>query len=449
VTASLDPPPSATRAADGGVTSATPVAQLVPAILLSTLGFFVAVNTPMQLLLTLRLTAIAHDTDATTAFGMVTGFGALVAILANPVAGRLSDRTTWLLGRRRTWIITGALSGSLVLVALGSATEVWQVVALWCLVQATLNLQFAATNALMADQVPPSRRGLVSGLGGVTVAIGPLLGITVVSAAPAGGALQWQIVAGILVVTAVLAAALIRDTGAPRAGRGPRRGIRDVAAMFWIDPRRHPAFGWAWLVRFLITSAYASTTYSTFFLLQRFGIPTDEVGGVVLGTSLITVTTLVCGSLGAGILSDRLARQKLAAVGLLMMSFAPSLGWIYASSAVLGLGVGSFFAVDQALCIRVLPSAADVGKDFAIINIANSLPQSLVPLVAPLLLAVGGYAALFGTLSLFGALGAVAVLRVPEVGQEHGASPRVAPITRPVPTILPRSDRARTEKDER
>lgn len=430
--------PIAVADEDWSTKRVTPMSRLAPAILLSMLGFFIAINTPMQLLLTLRLTAIASDTGATTAFGVVTGFGALVALLFNPVAGRLSDRTTLRFGRRRTWIVAGAAGGAGALVALGFATEVWQIVVLWCLVQLTLNLQFAATNALMADQVPPRRRGLISGLGGVAVAIGPVMGIALVTPAPAGGPLQWQIVALILVITALLTAALVRDARSQISAADGPRGLRGLLAVYWISPRRHPAFGWAWLVRFLVTAAYASTTYTTFFLLQRFGIPTDEVGAFMLSVSLIMVIVLVGSSVGAGMLSDRLQRQKpfviagalLSAGGLLMFAVAPSIEWIYPSSALLGMGVGSFFAVDQALCIRVLPSASDVGKDFAIINIANSLPQSLVPFFAPLLLALGGYTALFATLAICAVLGALAVLRVPEIGQEHSTSRFVVPITR-------------------
>lgn len=430
--------PIAVADEDWSAKRVTPLSRLAPAILLSMLGFFIAINTPMQLLLTLRLTQIASTTDATTAFGVVTGFGALVALVFNPIAGRLSDRTTWRFGRRRTWIVVGAVGGAAALVALGFATEVWQIVLLWCVVQLTLNLQFAATNALMADQVPPRRRGLISGFGGVAVAIGPVIGIALVMPAPAGGPLQWQIVAAILVATALLAAGLVRDARSQMAASGAGRGIRGVLSVYWISPRRHPAFGWAWLVRFLVTAAYASTTYTTFFLLQRFGIPTDEVGGFMLSVSLIMVVALIGSSIGAGILSDRLQRQKpfvitaglLSAGGLLMFAFAPSLAWIYPSSALLGIGVGSFFAVDQALCIRVLPSTSDVGKDFAIINIANSLPQSLVPFFAPLLLALGGYTALFATLAIAAILGAVAVLRVPEIGQENTPSRFTVPVTR-------------------
>jgi hypothetical protein len=102
---------------------------------------------------------------------------------------------------------------------------------------------------------------------------------------------------------------------------------------------------------------------------------------------------------------------------------------VVVASGLLGFAVGTFLAVDLALCMRVLPNADDTAKDLAIINIAVALPQSLVPFAAPALLALGGYPALYLTLAALGVLGAVAILRVPEVGREL-APGRAAPITR-------------------
>jgi MFS family permease len=420
----------------------TPLGRLVPAIVLSNTGFMVAVSTPLQLLLALHLTALVGADGATGAVGIVTGAGALVAMVLNPVAGRISDRTRWRLGRRRTWVLAGAGAGALTLVAISATTQVWQVVLLWCLVQACFNFQYAATVAVVPDQVPEHRRGMVSGFAGVTAAAGPLIGIAIVNLAPATSARQWHYLAVAALVAAVVAAVLLRDPVPAGPGALPaerRGGLAGLVRTFWIDPRRHPAFGWAWLVRFLVTCAYASSSYNTFFLMDRFGISTQDVGGAVLGLSMVSIGTLVVSSLGAGVLSDAIRRQKpfviaagvVAAVGLLLQAFATALPVVYVATALLGLACGSFFAVDLALCVRVLPSSADAGRDLAIINIANSLPQSLVPFVAPALLALGGYTALYCVLALLGVLGAVAVLRVPEIGQEHGGSPRVAPVTRP------------------
>jgi MFS family permease len=414
---------------------ATPFGRLVTAMLASNVGALVALITPLQLLLTLQLTRIA-GTEAAIAFGVVTGFGALFALIANPLAGRISDRTAARFGRRRTWILTGALSGALAVFALGFTTEVWQVAAVWCVTQALFNFQQAATSALLADQVPALKRGTVSGTVGLAAALGPLLGIAAVSAI-SEPIIQWAVIAVIAAVLGVVAVLLLRDPQHTRTAEQQTLGFVELAKSFWLNPLRHPAFGWAWAVRFLITCAYASGTYNAFFLINRFGIAPDDVAPIVLTLSLISVVLLALTSVTAGLISDRIRRQKpfviaaglLAAAALTTMSFAQSIELVYLATAGIGIGTGLFFSIDSALCVRMLPSMENAGKDLAIINMANTLPQSFVPFIAPVLLLIGSYSALYLTLAALAVAGALLVLRLPELGNE--GNPRWALITRP------------------
>ncbi|MGV3713074.1 MFS transporter [Pseudolysinimonas sp.] len=413
---------------------ATPLPRLVTAMLSSNIGALIALLTPLSLLLTLHLTRIAGS-EAAAAFGLVTGFGALFALFANPLGGRLSDRTVARFGRRRTWILTGGISGGLVVGTLGFTTEVWQVVVVWCVVQTLFNFQQAATSALLADQVPVHRRGTVSGLVGLAAAVGPLLGLTIVSMIPIP-IVQWLVLSVIAIVLAVTAVLILRDPQHTRAGGQKGLGLVELLKSFWLNPVKHPAFGWAWLVRFLITCVYASGTYNAFLLLQRFGVSEAEVGGQVLLLSLISVGLLAVTSVVAGIVSDKVRRQKpfviaagvIGAGGLVIMAFAAEIGMIYLATVFIGIGMGLFFSIDSALCVRVLPSSENAGKDFAIINMANTIPQSFVPFIAPFLLAIGSFTALYLVLAVFGIIGALFVLRLPELGRE--GDPRWAVITR-------------------
>lgn len=400
----------------------TSFGRLVSALLVSQVGFYVAVITPIQLLLTLRLTAIAGD-DAAGAFGVVAGVGALVALVVNPVAGRISDRTVSPLGRRRPWILGGAVGGAVALVLLGVTTEVWQVVLLWCLVQALLTFQGAATGAVVADQVPAARRGGVSGLIGMTIAVGPLVGLGMVNGFAAGSLAQWIAVAVVTALAGVIAVLLLRDV--PGTATAEPWNLAALVRTFWIDPRRYPAFGWACVVRFFVTCAYAGNTYYSFYLLQRFGVSQERLGDLVLQLTLLSIVLIAVGSVVVGYLSDLLRRQKpfvvfsgvVAAIGLTLLAVAPSLTYVFVSAGLLGVGTGAFVAIDLAMCVRLLPSDTDTGRDMAIANTANALPQSIVPFIAPPLLALGGYEALFGFLAILGLLGVAAVTRVPEVGE--------------------------------
>ncbi|WP_438352531.1 MFS transporter [Microbacterium sp. CJ88] len=420
----------ATTAAD----PVTPLGRLITAIMFSTAGAFGATLAPLQLLLTIHMVRIGGE-GAAISFGFVAGAGAVAALVANPLAGRLSDRTTAALGRRRTWILTGATTGSLALAAVVFTTQVWQVVAVWAVVQAMFTVQTAATSALLADQVPPQRRGGVSGLMGLGLSIFPLVVLAVVSAV-GDSPLQWAICVAVGLIGGVVAALLLRERPLARAAGAPRLTLKEVVGSYWLSPRRHPAFGWAWITRFLVYCSFATSTYTAFFLLDRFGLTTDDLGPIVLAIAGISILVLAVTSVAGGFLSDRLRRQKpfvfvgalLAATGLVLTVFAPSVEVLYLTSAMNAIGAGLMYSVDNALCVRMLPDAGDVGKDFGIINLANQLPTSIVPFVAPALLALGGFPALYLTLAALGLLGALTLLRLPEIG--HEGDPRWAQITR-------------------
>src|SRR6202035_5079627 len=57
--------------------------------------------------------------------------------------------------------------------------------------------------------------------------------------------------------------------------------------------------------------------------------------------------------------------------------------------AISGLGFGMYLAVDLALVVDVLPAKDNVAKDLGVFNMANALPFSVAPAIAPAILAIG------------------------------------------------------------
>ncbi len=110
-----------------------------------------------------------------------------------------------------------------------------------------------------------------------------------------------------------------------------------------------------------------------------------------------------------------------AATGTMGVAFAPSYEFVFLAIGVQAIGFGTFIAVDFALCVRLLPNPADAGKDLGVLDLATSLPQSIVPLLGVVLLPLGGFPLFYGTLVVVGFIGMAALLRVPEIGdEEHG-----------------------------
>jgi MFS family permease len=168
-------------------------------------------------------------------------------------------------------------------------------------------------------------------------------------------------------------------------------------------------------------------TYQVFYLLDKVGITPAAVPGTMLKSTLISTVTTVLGSVLGGWLSDRMARRKIFVlvsaviygIGLAVIGTAPDLDAFLWGIAVCGLGQGVYLAVDLALVAEVLPDKqGGAAKGIGIISLANNIPQSLAPAIAPLFLAIGvagtgrNYTALFGMAAVFAVLGALAVLPI-------------------------------------
>ena len=172
---------------------------------------------------------------------LVTGAGALVSVICNPLAGAFSDRTTLRAGRRLPWLVGGALGGAASLAVLSVAPNVAVMLLGWCGVQAALNAMLAAVTAMIPDQVPSSRRGRIGGIVAVAQTIGVVVG-TGIAAATGSIAAGYLSIAAFLLVLAVPFSLSSNDLALPPEARPPF-DVRRFLRSFWISPRLHPDFG--------------------------------------------------------------------------------------------------------------------------------------------------------------------------------------------------------------
>ena len=200
----------------------------------------------------------------------------------------------------------------------------------------------------------------------------------------------------------------------------PGGGLAAAARRLWVSPRRHPDFAWGWGCHFMINLGNGfGTLYLLFFLTDVVRHPDPETGLLLLMG--LYGGALALGGIVAGALSDRAGRRKphvlascaLMALAALLLAAWPT--WISALCAapLLGLGFGIYWAVALALLTQVLPAAADRAKDLGVVNIANSLPQVVAPVLAtPILAHLGGYTGLFAASAAATAVAGALVTRV-------------------------------------
>lgn len=367
----------------------------VPTLALANYGILLALLTPVLVSLALRVQNLVGSDQATSSLALVLSVGALFALFANPLAGRLSDRTTSKWGMRRPWIIGGSIFGFLAFVLVATANSVPFLILGWCLAQISFNTVLAAVNATLPDQVVPERRGLPSGIVGMGAPLAILTGSILVNvfASDAG---RFLVPAGVGLVLSLLFALTLKDRKLTEKPGGLR--ATEFFGSFVFDPRKHPDFGWVWLTKFMFMFGYVGVnTFLPYYLIQEFAVPPAEVPGPLVLINMVFIGATVLTSCLGGLISDRIGRRRpvllvsatIMAGGLLFMATASSIPMVIVGMGLVGFGAGSFFAVDLALATQVLPEAKDTAKDLGVLNMANALPQSIAPAVAVPVMALG------------------------------------------------------------
>jgi MFS family permease len=372
----------------------TPVrTSFIAAYTLAQIGAFVSFMPLFQVLLPLKAEAIDPANKALL-LSQVAFYGALVASVANLLAGAISDRTTSRFGRRRPWMVVGSLGAAGAYLLIMAAKTPMGLIGGVVLFQLTFNLMFSALVAVLPDRVPDNEKGRVAAFLSLGNPIGTMAGAVLIGGLLVTEFTRYLAIALVLLITLAPFVLKLDDKPLTRDARPPFKLGAFIAAL-WVNPRKHPDFAFAWLGRFMVLVALSLVQgYMLYFLQDAIGYSRLFPGrraeeGLAILTTVSTVSNVTFALLG-GILSDRLKRRKLFAAGaavtmgvaMLIFSLTPSWPMMLGAYVLLGCGAGCFYAVDIALVTQVLPSQRDAGKDLGVLNLANTLPQALAPMLA-------------------------------------------------------------------
>ena len=385
------------------------------------IGTCLVLIAPLLITLALKVDAVVGSDQAPNSLALVTGIGALAAMLGNPFFGKLSDRTSGPWGMRRPWMVIGLLGGSLGMLVVAAAPNIAVVLAGWCVAQLFFNALLAALVAVLPDQVPPSQRGRVSGVLGICLPVASVGGTFLVQLFTGNQFAMFLVPCAIGGFFILLFAASLQDRRLSGEDK-PAWSVRELAGTFYVSPQKNPDFAWAFASRFLFVLAYAFlTTYQAYYLLEQIGSAEADVPRQIFLGTLAQAAVIVAASLIGGRLSDRTGRRKIfvfaasVVYGLAMFVIAAASDFdgFLVGMAVSGLGFGVYMAVDLALVADVLPGK-DNAKDLGVLNIAGALPFTVAPALAPAVLAIGGgsYGVLYAVAGVCAVIGAVAILPV-------------------------------------
>jgi MFS family permease len=384
-------------------------------------GTWLAVLTPIMVTLALR-TRELQPQNAEHWLSLVLAVGALFALVSNPIAGWLSDRTTSSWGMRRPWLVGGAVCGVLSLWLVAKAPSVGWLLVGWCLTQVSFNAVLAPLAALLPDHVPAERRGTVAGIIGITTPLGQVGGTYLTRALSGDMGAMLVVPAVVCLVLVVVLSASLPDRHLSRE-KAPPFEWSALFRSFRASPGRTPDFTWVCVGRFCLMMCMAfMMAYQPFFLMDRLKVAAADVPDIVFRATLVQSAAVVIAGLVAGRLSDFTRRRKpfvmmsavACAAGALLAAGASSYDTFVLAVTIFGVGLGAFLSVDLALVTDVLPNKEDdAAKDLGLFNIASALPQSIAPGIASaILLQAGGYGSVFVAGGIMALIGAAAVAPV-------------------------------------
>lgn len=275
----------------------------------------------------------------------------------------------------------------------------------WVLAQISLNALQGPMSTVVADRFAVDQRATASAFLGVGTAVGATLGIVLAGNLVTRIGVGYTIFGITILVVAVAFVLLNRDYSSKEMVVEPMNWGR-FAKSFWVSPRRHPDYAWAFAGRFVMILGYqAVQAYLLYILMDYLGMSAAEAGGFAGLVSLITAVTMIISTLIAGKVSDRSGRRKIFVFfSSVVMALALAIPVLWRSptgmlayAAIIGIGYGAYMAVDMALMVDVLPSSGDAGKDLGVLNVATNIPQAISPVLAAALLGAfdNNYAVIF------------------------------------------------------
>ncbi len=155
----------------------------------------------------------APEAIKNSALGGMRAAGLVIAMLVQPAAGLLSDHSTSRFGRRRPYILVGALLDLVFLTVIALSRDYWTLLAGVLLIQFSSNVSHGPLQALIPDLVPEDQRGRASAVKSLLELVPlVLVGLTIAKLVGAGE-LGWAFFAtgASLLVVAVITVLTVKE----------------------------------------------------------------------------------------------------------------------------------------------------------------------------------------------------------------------------------------------
>lgn len=303
--------------------------------------------------------------------------GAIAAGLANIAFGWLGDRSVARGRGRRGWLLAGAVATMLSFGIFLTVRDAAAIVVAVVLFQIAINAMLAQVGALIAEEIPTAQKGTAAAL--LTLG-GPLAAgasAVVVAAAATEG---WRLAIVATLMTGCIVPLLLAGT----------RRIAPVAAPATVRVAMRRDLAVAWAARLLMQIAGSGVGLYLFFYFEGLSGGRGDMAAAIARLLFVATLVPVPIALVLGRWSDRIGRRKpflagtalLATLGLAGMGIASS--WTMGAIAYVAFasGVAAFVALNTGHAMLLLPDGAKRGRDLGLLNLANTIPQIVAPVLA-------------------------------------------------------------------
>ena len=350
------------------------------------------------IIMPIRLLDFVTEAQKNTYLGLLTFAGLILAMLVQPIAGAISDRSGFSWGRRRPYILLGSVLAMLLIPGLGFCNSYAALFIIYCLLQVSSNTAQGPYQGFIPDLVPGKRRGVASGVktllevGGGVALLYPIAFFMDRYFTGEGSPWLWLSLGALAVILlGTMLATILTVKERPGAGGSKLPLASTLYKSFKIDVKANRDFVWFLVSRLLILMAFTTLqTFALYFLKDVVGVA--DPAAATAKFSIVAVACMLAVVYPAGRLSDKIGRRPIAvgsgfvgALGIaLIFLFQDNYTPIMFCGGLVGISFGAFMSSNWALATDLVPKGEEA-RYLGLTNLATAGGSALARLVGPVI----------------------------------------------------------------
>ena len=336
------------------------------------------------IIIQVRLLDFVAESQKNTYLGLLAGTGLILAMIVQPIAGALSDRSGFGWGRRRPYILLGTILTLLFLPGIGFSGSYLTLFITYCLLQVSSNTAQGPYQAFIPDLVPEGKRGRASGVKTLLEFVGGLVVVRLIAylmdryfIEQGGPWLGYALAILGIVLLGTMLATILTVKEQPGAG-GPKLPLLPTLyRSFKIDVKANRDFVWFLVSRlFILTAFSALQKFALYFLMDVVGI--SSPAAVTAELLIVVGVCMLVMVYPAGRLSDKVGRKRIVvssglvgALGMMLLFFSHSYVYIMLCGAILGISFGAFMGTNWALATDLVAKGEEA-RYLGLTNLATA-----------------------------------------------------------------------------